>query len=98
MLPISIVLALVLAGLGIPQTLLAHVDAHTVEGAKQSIALGPVASQEAIKQLGTNGGGFFGANSAIGFSRRTSVISALSIDAKAQLLINIIKENELGDW
>ncbi len=64
MLPISIVLALVLAGLGIPQTLLAHVDAHTIEGAKQSIALGPVASQEAIKQLGTNGGGFFGANSA----------------------------------
>jgi potassium-transporting ATPase potassium-binding subunit len=64
LLPLSIVIALALAALGVPQTLLAHVDAHTMEGAKQSIALGPVASQEAIKQLGTNGGGFFNANSA----------------------------------
>jgi K+-transporting ATPase ATPase A chain len=64
LLPGSIVIALALAALGVPQTLLAHVDAHTLEGAKQTIALGPVASQEAIKQLGTNGGGFFGANSA----------------------------------
>jgi len=64
LLPLSIVIALALAALGVPQTLAAHVDAHTLEGAKQSIALGPVASQEAIKQLGTNGGGFFNANSA----------------------------------
>ena len=63
LLPLSIVIALALAALGVPQTLAAHVDAHTLEGAKQSIALGPVASQEAIKQLGTNGGGFFNANS-----------------------------------
>jgi K+-transporting ATPase ATPase A chain len=64
LLPGSILMGLALAALGVPQTLLAHVDAHTLEGAKQTIALGPVASQEAIKQLGTNGGGFFGANSA----------------------------------
>jgi K+-transporting ATPase ATPase A chain len=62
--PLAIVIALALCALGVPQTLLGHVDAHTLEGAKQSIALGPVASQEAIKQLGTNGGGFFNANSA----------------------------------
>ena len=64
LLPLAIVFALILAALGVPQTLLAHADAHTLEGAKQTIALGPVASQEAIKQLGTNGGGFFNANSA----------------------------------
>jgi len=62
--PLSIAIALTLCALGVPQTLLGHVDAHTLEGAKQSIALGPIASQEAIKQLGTNGGGFFNANSA----------------------------------
>jgi len=64
LLPISIVLALVLVAQGIPQTLAASVDAKTLEGAKQTIAVGPVASQEIIKQLGTNGGGFFNANSA----------------------------------
>ena len=64
LLPVCIVFALVLVALGVPQTLAAHVDANTLEGAKQGISLGPVASQEAIKQLGTNGGGFFNANSA----------------------------------
>jgi K+-transporting ATPase ATPase A chain len=62
--PFSLVIALVLVSQGIPQTLAASVEAHTLEGAKQTIAIGPVASQEAIKQLGTNGGGFFNANSA----------------------------------
>ncbi|QUD86945.1 potassium-transporting ATPase subunit KdpA [Phenylobacterium montanum] len=64
LLPISIVVGLVLVALGLPQNLLAHVDATTMEGAKQSIAMGPIASQEVIKQLGTNGGGFFNANAA----------------------------------
>src|SRR5262249_42171188 len=50
--------------LGVPQTFDAAAQAHTLEGASQTLALGPVASQEAIKQLGTNGGGFFNANSA----------------------------------
>ncbi|MFX5956702.1 potassium-transporting ATPase subunit KdpA, partial [Acinetobacter baumannii] len=62
--PISIVTALVLVALGLPQTLAGSVDAVTLEGANQVIAQGPVASQIAIKQLGTNGGGFFNVNSA----------------------------------
>ena len=65
LLPLSILLALSPScSPGMPQTLLGSVDATTLEGAKQTIALGPVASQEAIKQLGTNGGGFFNANAA----------------------------------
>ncbi len=64
LLPLSIVLALVFVALGMPQNLHAYVDATTLEGAKQTLAQGPVASQIAIKQLGTNGGGFFNVNSA----------------------------------
>ena len=62
-LPLCIVVALIFVALGVPQTLLASVEAATLEGAKQVISLGPVASQEAIKLIGTNGGGFFNANS-----------------------------------
>jgi potassium-transporting ATPase potassium-binding subunit len=64
LLPLSIVMAIVLIALGVPQNLSSYVDATTLEGAKQTIAQGPVASQIAIKQLGTNGGGFFNVNSA----------------------------------
>ena len=64
LLPLSIVLALVFIWLGLPQTMDASVTATTLEGAQQAIGLGPVASQEAIKQLGTNGGGFFNVNAA----------------------------------
>ena len=64
LLPIVVVIALAFVALGMPQTLQGSVEATTLEGAKQTIALGPVASQEAIKQLGTNGGGFFNANAA----------------------------------
>jgi K+-transporting ATPase ATPase A chain len=64
LLPLSIVLALVLVALGMPQNLSAYIDATTLEGAKQTLAQGPVASQVAIKQLGTNGGGFFNVNAA----------------------------------
>jgi potassium-transporting ATPase potassium-binding subunit len=64
LLPLSIVVALLLIALGVPQNLSDYVDATTLEGAKQTIAEGPVASQVAIKQLGTNGGGFFNVNSA----------------------------------
>ena len=63
-LPLSIVVALVFVAMGAPQTLRASVEATTLEGAKQVLSLGPVASQEAIKLIGTNGGGFFNANSA----------------------------------
>jgi K+-transporting ATPase ATPase A chain len=64
LLPLSIVVAFALIALGVPQNLSSYVDATTLEGAKQTIAQGPVASQIAIKQLGTNGGGFFNTNSA----------------------------------
>jgi K+-transporting ATPase ATPase A chain len=64
LLPISVVVALALVALGAPQTLAGSIDVTTLEGVKQTISLGPVASQEAIKELGTNGGGFFSANSA----------------------------------
>src|SRR5271166_622280 len=64
LLPMSIVVALAFAALGVPQTLSGSAEATTLEGAKQVIALGPVASQEAIKLIGDNGGGFFNANSA----------------------------------
>jgi K+-transporting ATPase ATPase A chain len=62
--PASVVVGLALAALGAPQTLEASLAATTLEGGSQTVALGPVASQLAIKQLGTNGGGFFNANSA----------------------------------
>jgi K+-transporting ATPase ATPase A chain len=77
LLPGSIVIGLVLAALGVPQTMLAHVDANTMEGAKQSLIMGPVASQEAIKQLGTNGGGFFNANSAHPFENPNAITNLI---------------------
>ncbi len=73
LLPISVLIALVLVWQGMPQTLGAYVDATTLEGAKQSIAVGPVASQIAIKMLGTNGGGFFNANAAHPFENPTAL-------------------------
>ena len=73
LLPVSIFYALFLIASGVPQTLSASVDATTLEGARQTLALGPVASQEAIKMLGTNGGGFFNANSAHPFENPTAL-------------------------
>src|SRR5688572_9231095 len=64
LLPLSVVTALFLVWQGVPQNLNAYVTAETVEGARQVIAQGPAASQIAIKQIGSNGGGFFGINSA----------------------------------
>ncbi len=68
LLPLAIVVALAFVAMGLPQTLEASVTATTLEGANQVISLGPVASQEAIKQLGTNGGGFFNVNAAHPFT------------------------------
>jgi len=73
LLPISFVAAIFFVWQGVPQTLGAYVDATTLEGAKQTIAIGPVASQLAIKMLGTNGGGFFNANSAHPFENPTAL-------------------------
>jgi K+-transporting ATPase ATPase A chain len=71
LLPISVVGTLILVALGVPQTLSAYRELTTMEGLKQVVALGPVASQEVIKELGTNGGGFFNANSAHPFENPT---------------------------
>jgi K+-transporting ATPase ATPase A chain len=71
LLPLSLVMALVLVQQGAIQNFRPYVEATTLEGAKQVIAMGPVASQEAIKQLGTNGGGFFNANAAHPFENPT---------------------------
>ncbi|WP_407049115.1 potassium-transporting ATPase subunit KdpA [Methyloraptor flagellatus] len=81
LLPIAIGLALLYVALGVPQTLLGAFDATTLEGAKQTISVGPMASQEAIKQLGTNGGGFFNANSAHPFENPSALSNVVSIVA-----------------
>ncbi len=77
LLPLSLGVAALLLAMGVPQTLAASVDAATLEGAKQTIALGPVAFQEAIKLVGTNGGGFFNANSAHPFENPTALSNLL---------------------
>ncbi|MFY9349902.1 potassium-transporting ATPase subunit KdpA [Sphingobium sp.] len=84
LLPVCIVYALFLIASGVPQTLASSVDLTTLEGARQTLTLGPVASQEAIKMLGTNGGGFFNANSAHPFENPTALtnfVQMLSIFA-----------------
>jgi len=93
LLPISIVAALVLVWQGVPQNLGAYVDATTLEGAKQTIAQGPVASQEIIKELGTNGGGFFNTNSAHPYENPnalTNLIELLAIFAIGAALTNVL--------
>jgi K+-transporting ATPase ATPase A chain len=79
LLPICVVYAVFLIASGVPQTLTQQVTATTLEGAKQVIALGPVASQEAIKMLGTNGGGFYNANSAHPFENPTALSNLIQI-------------------
>ena len=79
LLPISIVVGLLFVWQGMPQNLGAYVDATTLEGAKQTIANGPVASQEVIKMLGTNGGGFFNANSAHPFENPNALTNFIQI-------------------
>ena len=71
LLPIATIIALLLMSQGVVQTLSTYMDVQTLQGDTQTIALGPVASQEAIKMLGTNGGGFFNANSAHPFENPT---------------------------
>jgi K+-transporting ATPase ATPase A chain len=92
LLPICVIYTLFLVWQGIPQTLGAYVDATTLEGAKQTIALGPVASQVAIKMLGTNGGGFFNANAAHPFENPTALsnfVQMISIFAIGAALTNV---------
>jgi K+-transporting ATPase ATPase A chain len=92
LLPICIVYSLFLVWQGMPQTLGAYVEATTLEGAKQTIAVGPVASQVAVKMLGTNGGGFFNANAAHPFENPTALsnfVQMLSIFMIGAALTNV---------
>lgn len=79
LLPLSLVLAVLLIWQGVPQTFSAYIDAQTVQGGTQALPLGPAASQIAIKQLGTNGGGFFGVNSAHPFENPTALSNLLEM-------------------
>lgn len=73
LIPVSFIVALILVSQGTPQTLIGNLTVETVEGKLQDLAMGPVAALEAIKHLGTNGGGFFGANSATPFENPTVI-------------------------
>jgi K+-transporting ATPase ATPase A chain len=93
LLPLSIIIGLFYVWQGMPQNLGPYVDATTLEGAKQTMAQGPVASQEAIKILGTNGGGFLNANSAHPYENPTpltNLIQLLSIFAIGAALTNVL--------
>ncbi len=104
LLPICVVYGLFLVWQGLPQTLGAYVDATTLEGAKQTLAVGPVASQVAIKMLGTNGGGFFNANAAHPFENPTALsnfVQMLSIFAIGAALTSVFGRmvgNERQGW
>ena len=92
LLPACAVYTLFLVSQGMPQTLSAYVEATTLEGARQTIAVGPVASQVAIKMLGTNGGGFFNANAAHPFENPTALanlVQMVSIFAIGAALTNV---------
>src|ERR1700675_4249645 len=92
LMPICVVAALFLVWQGMPQTLGPYVEATTLEGAKQTIAVGPVASQVAIKMLGTNGGGFFNANASHPFENPTALsnfVQIISIFALGAALTNV---------
>lgn len=104
LIPLSIILALVLVQQGVVQTFSAYVDATTLENAKQTIPLGPVASQVAIKQLGTNGGGFFNANSAhpfenpTGLSNFLEMFSLLLIPAALTYVFGVMVSSKRQGW
>lgn len=104
LLPLCIVLTIVFVALGVPQTLGGSVEATTLEGARQTIAVGPVASQLAIKMLGTNGGGFFNVNSAHPFENPDAVsnlIQMVAIFAVGAALTNVFGRmigNEKQGW
>ncbi|RUP11205.1 potassium-transporting ATPase subunit KdpA [Hyphomicrobium sp.] len=104
LLPICIVYTLFLVWDGIPQTLGAYVDATTLEGGKQTIAVGPVASQVAIKMLGTNGGGFFNANAAhplenpTAFSNFVQMVSIFALGAALANVFGRMAGNQKQGW
>ncbi len=104
LLPICVVYTLFLVWQGMPQTLGAYVDATTLEGAKQTIAVGPVASQVSMKMLGTNGGGFFNANASHPFENPTAlsnfvqIISIFSLGAALTNVFGRMVGNQRQGW
>jgi len=104
LLPLSIVIAFFYVWQGMPQNIGPYVDATTLEGAKQTIAQGPVASQEAIKILGTNGGGFLNANSAHPYENPTALtnliqlITIFSIGAALTNVLGRMVNDERQGW
>src|SRR5665213_942753 len=104
LLPLSIVIGLFFVWQGMPQNLHAYIDATTLEGAKQTIAQGPVASQEVIKMLGTNGGGFFNANSAHPYENPNALtnfvqlVLIFSIGAALTNVLGRMVKNERQGW
>src|SRR5712691_1804843 len=104
LLPLSVVIGLFYVWQGVPQNIGPYVDAMTLEGAKQTIAQGPIASQEAIKILGTNGGGFLNANSAHPYENPTpltnliQLISIFSIGAALTNVLGRMVHDERQGW
>lgn len=104
LIPLSVALALALASQGVVQTFSSYVEAHTIEGAKQTLALGPAASQIAIKQLGSNGGGFFNANAAHPFENPTplsnwlEMLSLILIPAALTYSYGIMVKSKRQGW
>ena len=104
LLPISVILALLFVQQGVIQTFHPYLQVTTLEGAKQTIAMGPVASQEAIKQLGTNGGGFFNANSAHPFENPTpwsnfwSMFAIFAIPSALTYLLGRMVDKQRHGW
>lgn len=90
LLPLAMVVALAFIALGLPQTLDASFVATTLEGTQQTLSIGPVASQEAIKQLGTNGGGFFNANAAHPFENPNAFSNYLNIVSMLSLSLALV--------
>lgn len=104
LLPLCVIYAIFLVGQGIVQTFAPFVDVITLEGVKQTIALGPTASQVAIKMLGTNGGGFFNANAAHPFENPTALsnfiqmLSIFSIGAALTYTYGIMTKSRRHGW
>ncbi|MGN7293090.1 potassium-transporting ATPase subunit KdpA [Rhizobium sp. SAFR-030] len=104
LLPLAVVVTIAFVAMGLPQTLDASVTATTLEGAQQVISLGPVASQEAIKQLGTNGGGFFNVNAAHPFENPTAwsnylnMFAMLSVSAAMAYTFGQMVGNRRQGW
>ena len=79
LLPLAVIVAALLIWQGVPQTFDAHATAHTLQGSTQTVARGPVASQIAIKQLGTNGGGYYNSNSSVPFENPTGLSNFIEL-------------------